>query len=215
MLRQYLAHSANGLVFMTDLMLLNGLKRSFDCLHRERHITRQQIILWACGYLIELVGVVYFTRATVKRVLGALVGGASAGLLGLGAIALCEALDWWRIPFASTAYFLPLFYLGLSISLTPIYLVTWRVARRFRWRGLAVFLCAVGVIGPPRDYLIAAMFPKWMVFAPGVAPILADAGTYVAIVVLGHAVMCLIAGSAGKDELARARENYLTSHTKG
>ena len=166
-------------------------------------MTRQQIILWACAYLIELVAVIYFTRATARRIIGALAGGAAAGLLGLGAIALCETLGWWRIPFASTPYFLPLFYLGLSISLTPIYLVTWRIARRFGWRGLAVFVCAVGIIGPPRDYLIAATFPKWMVFAPGVAPILADAATYVGMVALGHAVMRLIAGPATEDRLAR------------
>jgi hypothetical protein len=166
-------------------------------------MTTQQIILWSCAYLVELGAVVYFTRATARRVMGALVGGVAAGLLGLGAIALCEALGWWRVPFASTPYFLPLFYLGLSISLTPIYLVTWRLARRFGWRGLAVFLCVVAVIGPPRDYLIAATFPKWMVFAPGVAPILADAATYVGIVALGHAVMRLIAGPASEDRLAR------------
>jgi hypothetical protein len=166
-------------------------------------MTRQQIILWACAYLIELVVVVYFTRAIARRVVGALGGGATAGLLALGAIALCEALGWWQIPFASTPYFLPLFYLGLSISLTPIYLVTWRLARRFGWRGLAVFIGIVTVIGPPRDYLIAAMFPKWMVFAPGVAPILADGATYAGIVFLGHAVMSLIAGPASEDRLAR------------
>lgn len=166
-------------------------------------MTTQQIILWTCAYLIELGAVIYFTRATLRRVMAALVGGAAAGLLGLGAIALCEAVGWWRVPFASTPYFLPLFYLGLSISLTPIYLVTWRLARRFGWRGLAVFLCVVAVIGPPRDYLIAATFPKWMVFTPGVAPILADAGTYVGIVALGHAVMRLIAGPASEDQLAR------------
>jgi hypothetical protein len=84
-------------------------------------MTTQQIILWSCAYLVELGAVVYFTRATARRVMGALVGGVAAGLLGLGAIALCEALGWWRVPFASTPYFLPLFYLGLSISLTPIY----------------------------------------------------------------------------------------------
>ena len=55
-------------------------------------------------------------------------GGAGAVLLGLGAIALCEFLGWWQIPSASTQYFVPLFDLGLWISLTPIYLVTWRVA---------------------------------------------------------------------------------------
>jgi len=112
-------------------------------------MTRQQVILWACAYLIELVAVIYFTRATALRIIGALAGGAAAGLFAMGAIALCEALGWWWIPFASTPYFLPLFYLGLLISLTPIYLVTWRVARRFGWRGLAMCLCVVAVIGPP------------------------------------------------------------------
>jgi hypothetical protein len=166
-------------------------------------MTRQQIILMSGAYLVELVAVIYFTRATARRLLGAMAGGAAAGLLALGAIAWCEALGWWRIPFASSSYFLPLFYLGLSISLMPIYLVTWRVARRFGRRGLLVFLCVVTVIGPPRDYLIASMFPNWMVFAPGILPILADGATYAGIVVLGHAVMRLIAGPADADHLAR------------
>jgi len=157
-------------------------------------MTTQQIILITCAYLVELGAVIYLTRATARRIMGAVVGGATAALLGLVAITLCEALRLWRVPFNSTLYFLPLFYLGLSISLMPIYLITWRVARRFGWRGLAVFIVIVTIIGPPRDYLIATMFPKWMVFAPGVGPILADGATYAGIVILGHAVMRLIAG---------------------
>jgi len=35
-----------------------------------------------------------------------------------------------------------------------------------------------------------------MVFAPGVAPILADAVTYVGIVAIGHALMRVVAGPA-------------------
>jgi hypothetical protein len=167
-------------------------------------MTTQQVILWTCAYLVLLVAVIYFTRATLRRVIGAMAGGAAAGLLGVGAIALCEALGWWRIPYASTPYFLALFYLGLSISLMPIYPVTWRVARRFGWHGLAVFTGIVTVIGPPRDYLYAAMFPKWMVFGPGVAPIFADGATYFGIVVLGHAVMRVVAGRAKNDRLARS-----------
>jgi hypothetical protein len=77
------------------------------------------------------------------------------------------------------------------------------VARRFGWRGLAVFLGVVAVIGPPRDYLIVATFPEWMVFAPGVAPLLADAAIYVGMVALGHGVMRLIAGPSKDDRLAR------------
>jgi hypothetical protein len=166
-------------------------------------MTTQQLIVVTCAYMIELVAVVYFTRATSRRIVGALAGGATVGCMGLGAIALGNALGLWRVPIARTPGFLALFYLGLAISFSPIYLITWRVARRFGWRGLAVFIGAVAVIGPPRDYLIAATFPEWMVFAPGVAPIVADAATYVAIVALGHAVMRLIGGPAREDRLAR------------
>jgi hypothetical protein len=105
-----------------------------------------------------------------------------------------------------------LFYFGLAIWPAPIYLVTWRVARRFGLRGLAVFVGVVAVIGAPRDYLIAAKFPQWMVFAPGVAPLLADAGTYVGIIILGHAVMSLIAGPARDDRLARASRTAASTH---
>jgi hypothetical protein len=172
-------------------------------------MTTQQIVLWTSGYLVALVAVIYFTRATTRRVVGALAGGAVAGAAGIGAIALCETLGWWWVPYAPTPYFLALFYLGLSVSLTPIYLVTWRLARRFGWRGLAAFIGIVAVIGPPRDYLYAAMFPKWMVFAPGVAPILADSATYAGIVALGHVVMRLIAGPASEDRLSPRRDPTL------
>jgi hypothetical protein len=68
---------------------------------------------------------------------------------------------------------------------------------------LAVFTSVAAIIGAPRDYLIAAKFPEWMMFAPGLAPIVADAATYVGIVILGHAAMRLIAGPAKADRLAR------------
>ena len=164
-------------------------------------MTTQQIILISCFYLVELVVVVYFTRATSRRIVGALVGGAAVGCFGMGAIGLGNALELWRVPIARTPYFLALFYLGLSISVTPIYLVTWRLVRRFGWRGFAVFICIVAIIGPPRDYLIAATFPKWMVFAPGIAPILADALAYIGIGAIGHAVMRPVAGPSRADRL--------------
>jgi len=164
-------------------------------------MTTRQLIFVTCAYMVVLVFVIYFTRATPRRVVGALAGGAAIGFLGMGAIILGNTLGVWRVPIFWTPYFLSLFYLGLSISVTPIYLVTWRVARRFGWRGLAVCLVIVAIIGPPRDYLYAAKYPEWMVFAPGIAPILADAATYVGIVAIGHAVMRLVAGPARGDRL--------------
>lgn len=79
--------------------------------------------------------------------------------------------------------------------------ITWRLARRFGWRGLTVFLIIVAVIGPPRDYMYAAVFPAWMTFAPGFAPVLGDAAVYVALVAIGHAVMWLVAGRSTDDPL--------------
>ncbi|MGZ8842892.1 MAG: hypothetical protein ACXW18_04470 [Pyrinomonadaceae bacterium] len=164
-------------------------------------MTTQQIMVVACLYFVALLIVIYFTRATARRIVGAFAGGAAVGLFGMGAILFGNAVALWRVPISWTPLFLTLFYLGLSISVTPIYLVTWRVARRFGWRGLAVFICIVAIIGPPRDYLYALKFPEWMVFAPGVAPIIADAATYVGIVAIGHAAMYLIAGPSREDRL--------------
>ena len=164
-------------------------------------MTTQQLIIVTCAYLVALVVVVYFTRATSRRIVGALAGGAVVGCFGMGAIVAGNALGLWRVPIFWTPYFVALFYLGLAISCSPIYLVTWRVARRFGWRGLGVCLVIVAIIGPPRDYLYAAKYPAWMVFAPGIAPILADAAAYVGIVAIGHAVMRLVAGPSRADRL--------------
>jgi len=165
-------------------------------------MTTLELIIVSCAYLVALIVVVYFTRATSRRVVGAFAGGAAVGVFGMGAIVLGNALALWRVPiFWFRPYFVVLFYLGLAISVTPIYLVTWRLVRRFGWRGLAVFTCIVAIIGPPRDYLYAARYPAWMVFAPGVAPIIADGLAYVGIVLIGHAVMRLVAGRSGEDRL--------------
>jgi hypothetical protein len=166
-------------------------------------MTRQQMLLITGLYLIALIVVIYFTRATVRRVLGAIAGCGAASFFALQAISLAESHGWWHIPFPAAPYFAIIFYVGLGISLAPIYLVTWRLVRRFGWPGLAVFVGIVGVIGPPRDYFYAATFPQWMVFAPGIAPVLADSATYVGAVLLGHFVMRLVAGPAGTDRLAR------------
>ena len=167
-------------------------------------MTTRQIILWTCAYAVALVAAVYFTRATSRRAIGALAGGVVVGVFGMAAIAVCEGLGLWRVPMAPTPCFRALLYLGFVISSAPIYLVTWRTARRFGSRGLAVFIAIVAVIGPPRDYFYAATFPKWMVFSPGIAPVLADSVSYIGIVAIGHAVMRLVAGPARADRLARS-----------
>jgi hypothetical protein len=158
------------------------------------------------AYGTLLLATVYFTRAPALRVLGAVAGGAAAACLGLGMIVLGEARGWWRLPRTPTPWFFPLLVLGLAVSLSPLYLISWRVARRFGWRGLVVALGLVTLLGAPRDYLYAAKRPRWMVFSPGIVPFLADAATYCGLMVVGHAVMRLIAGPALEDRLAERRK---------
>ena len=168
-------------------------------------MTAQHIIWFTVGYAVELIAVIYFTRSTRRRVFGALAGGAAAAWLAIEIIALGETAGWWRwqYPPASPAAFLILLYVGTAISCTPLYLVTWRIARRFGWRGLAISLGFVGLVGPPRDYLMVVYFPEWGGFAPGVTPVIADAAAYILLVATGHGVMRIISGPAKGDLLAR------------
>ena len=122
-------------------------------------MTTLQIIVMSCAYAVVLAAVIYFTRATSRRVAGALAGGAAAGCWGLGAIIVGEEIGLWRDFLPSAHSLWVLFYFGLAIPLSPIYLITWRAARRFGWRGLGMCLIVAGVVGPPRDYLYAGDVP--------------------------------------------------------
>ena len=165
-------------------------------------MTIQQLHLFNGIYLVVLVVVAVLTRATARRTAGALAGGAAFGVVALGIIALGEEVGWWHFVIPWEPYFLTVMYLGL-VECAFIFLITWRIARRFGGRGLAVVVVVAAVIGPPRDYWYMARFPEWGAYAPGVAPVLAIAATYAVMVVLGHGVMRLVAGPAREDRLAR------------
>jgi hypothetical protein len=46
-----------------------------------------------------------------------------------------------------------------------------------------------------------------MTFAPGAAPVLADAFIYALLVIVGHGMMRMIAGASRADGFARSTEN--------
>jgi hypothetical protein len=165
-------------------------------------MTTQQLHLFnGIGFVVFVV-VAILTRATARRVVSALAGGAALGVVALGIIALCVKAGWWRFAITWEPYYLTLLWIDFALG-AFIFLITWRIARRFGWRGLAVVLIAAAVIGPPRDYWYMQRFPEWGSYAPGVAPILAISVTYVILVVVGHGVMRLVAGPARGSPLAR------------
>jgi hypothetical protein len=121
----------------------------------------------------------------------------------LGAVALGEEMGWWHFVIAWEPYFLTLLLLDAVISCGAIFLVTWRVARRFGWRGLVVVVVILAIIGPPRDYWYMKTFPEWGEYRPGIAPFVAVAVIYALLVPVGQPVMRLVAGPARADPLAR------------
>jgi hypothetical protein len=166
-------------------------------------MTTLQLHLFNILYLALLVVFAFLTRATPRRIVGALAGGAAVGLVILGVVPLGEAAGWWRMSIKWEPYFLALLYIDCVISGALIFLMTWRVARRFGWRGLAAVVVLFTVLGPVRDYRYMATFPEWGAYAPGIAPVLAIAATYTVMIVLGHSVMRLVAGPARLDPLAQ------------
>jgi hypothetical protein len=165
-------------------------------------MTTAQLHLFNAMYLVILVVVAVLSRATPRRIVGALAGGTGAGVVALGIIALCERLGWWHMVLRWDPYFLTLMLVDFALC-GWLFLVTWRIARRFGARGLAVVLVFVALIGPPRDYAYMKQFPEWGHYAPGVAPILAISAAYVVFVSVGHGVMRLVSGPARADRLAR------------
>jgi hypothetical protein len=161
-----------------------------------------QLHLFNGMYLVILVVVAILTRATARRLAGALAGGAAIGVVALASIALGEKVGWWHMAIAWEPYYLTLLWIDLALGAFFL-LITWRVARRFGWRGLGVVVAVFAVFGPLRDYQYLKRFPEWGAYAPGIAPILAVSATYILMVVVGHAVMRIVAGPAGKDRLAR------------
>jgi hypothetical protein len=164
-------------------------------------MTIQQLHLFNGLYLVILVVVAVLTRVGARRIAGALAGGAVIGVMALAIIAVGEEVGWWHMALTWEPYFLTLMWIDFALG-AFIFLITWRIARRFGWRGLAVVVVVFAVLGPVRDYQYMKRFPEWGAYAPGVAPVLAISATYVLIVVVGHGVMRLVAGPAHDDKLA-------------
>ncbi|MBI1790294.1 MAG: hypothetical protein HYR60_22405 [Acidobacteria bacterium] len=165
-------------------------------------MTTQQLYMFNGIYLIILTVVAILTRATLRRMVGAIAGAAGAGVIGMGMVALWESVGWWHMVIPREPYFLALLWINVTLC-AYVFLLTWRIARRFGGRGLALAALIAAAIGPFRDSWYMAMFPEWGSYAPGIAPMLAISVTYLVLGIVGHSLMRLVAGPAEADRLAR------------
>lgn len=165
-------------------------------------MTTQQLHLFNCLYLVISAVIAVVTRATPRRIAGALTGSATCGTLAVFTLASGISDPWWHIVMRNDFYFLTLLWIDFALC-AYVFLLTWRIARRFGSVGLVVVLLISAVIGPVRDYGYLAVFQKWGTYAPGLTPVLGISGAYVFLLILGHGTMRWIAGPATADKLAR------------
>jgi hypothetical protein len=154
----------------------------------------QIMILASCVYLSLLVGVIYFTRASARRVVGALGGGGSVALVGAGVEAIAHARAWWSYPSDDTPVGPVGMYPALVVIFAFLALIGWTIARRFGWRGTAVFLSTLAVVGTLRDYLVDAKLLHLIKFAPGAWLMIIDGLLWAGLTALALAVMRLVSG---------------------
>jgi hypothetical protein len=165
-------------------------------------MTEQQLYFFgALAFAISIL-VAVLTRATLRRIAGAMAGAGAAGVVLLGIVAWGESARVWHMAIDWRPYMLALLLINVALC-AYVFLITWRIARRFGWRGLVIVGFVAAVIGPPRDYWYMSRFPEWGYYAPGVAPVFAISLSYVMLIAIGHGVMRLVAGPARNDALAR------------
>jgi hypothetical protein len=156
-------------------------------------------------YLVGLALLTYLTRATRRRFLGALAGGLTVAVVGVGVEVLFQTWGFWHYPSVDQRYGPVLMYPVILLMWAGYSLIGWRVMRRFGWRGEAVFLAVVAVFGTLRDFVIAWQMPGVIALSPGIATVLVDSALWSGLTALAQGVMRSVAGPATADRLAHRR----------
>ena len=166
-------------------------------------MTTLQLHFFNAIALLLTVLTAFLTRATPRRIAGAFAGAGAAGVVGTAIVYLGMSAGLWNFSFPRDPYVVTLLWLGFALC-AYVFLLTWRIARRFGGRGLAVAALIAAAIGPFRDSAYIKTFPEWGSYAPGLVPLFAISVTYLALGIVGHGVMRMVAGPASADRLARS-----------
>jgi len=170
--------------------------------------TPDQIAIYGTvGIVIILIIIIYFTRATRRRIVGALAGGLAGGLVIALTDFIASLLGLWYYPgitpYTQLEYYIPAALLyGSGMAL-----IGWRINRRFSIKGLMIFILLFGVYGSTRDFIVAATSSGSVItYGTGTVPVIADYLAWVGLLVIAQIAMWLVAGPAKDDRLARTNK---------
>jgi serine/threonine protein kinase len=203
------------------LLLLAGLLATTLCIgvmttlwqerlalrNARRDLILPQLALYTYAMLAAAGVAIYASRATLRRVAGVFAGAIAFVLTGVFAIRAAFASGWWQWAAIDPSPKIPVPVLIVDALCYAVVLavISWRVSRRFGWRGQSAFVLIMSVWGPARDYAGAA-FNALVTIAPGLAPFVGWATAWCGAILGMQAVMRLVAGPARADRLAGNRD---------
>lgn len=146
-----------------------------------------------------LVIVILFTRPSIRRLIGGLLGGCAFAVFHVAWDTVAHYTGWWRYPFTTEAHAPFLWYAGSVFWGASTALIGWRVQRRFGMRGLFLFLVIIGVLGAVNDFTSVAVTQasNLIIFGAGVVPVLADIACSGSNALVAQVAMRLVAGPIG------------------
>ena len=150
----------------------------------------------------------YFTRANVRRIIGALVEAVAYGAINYSWDQAAAHFGWWSYPaWLGTGRAPVTLYVLASIVGGAMGLIGWRIVRRWGAKGLVGFLLFWAAYAVVHDYGGSKAFAssQLMVFGPGPSPIISIILWYIT----GNAAVLLairlVGGPSGADTLARTK----------
>jgi hypothetical protein len=147
----------------------------------------------------------FFTRATPRRIAGALIAALPIIPLVMIYDAVAARLGWWHYPSVTTGRAPLAWYIAAAMLYGAAFgLVGWRVVRRFGRRGLIVFLIALALFGVARD-VAYSLTTNVIEFGGGATPLIADLFAYGSAAALVQILMAWVVGPPGSDPLARQK----------
>jgi serine/threonine protein kinase len=149
------------------------------------------VLLW-----IGLGVAVYFTRASLRRTLGALAAGFAFMLLFLVEEMLPASMGLRHFTWTAAPQPAGLIYTAIIPYGALIALLGWRITRKFGWLGQVALLLAAAIGGPARDHFYMLWVPG-VAAVPGLLPLISDSVLWLCGVGSGQAILRLIAGPAG------------------
>jgi len=147
--------------------------------------------------------IAFFTRATPRRIVAALIAAIPIVPLVMFYDAVAARLGWWHYPSVAAGSAPLAWYIAAALFYgAALGLVGWRVFRRFGRRGLIAFLIALALFGVARD-TVYSRTTDVIEFGGGWAPVVADLFAYGSAAAIVQVIMYWIAGPSGSDPLAR------------